>query len=62
MLIDLFPRAHARFLKLPLLGETLDGLAEWLAQQRFPPTPSRRRVRKAPVLEALPLPARVPRL
>ena len=52
MLIDLFPLAHARFLKLPLHGETLDGLAEWLAQQGFPPTPIRRRDRKAPVLEA----------
>ena len=25
MLVDLFPRAHARFLKLPLLSDHLDG-------------------------------------
>ena len=25
MLIDLFPRAHARFLKLPLLGDISTG-------------------------------------
>ena len=31
MLTDLFPQAAARFLKLPLLGDYLDGLAEWLA-------------------------------
>ena len=29
MLIHLFPRAHARFLKLPLLGGLLEGLAQW---------------------------------
>ncbi len=39
MLIDLFPRAHACFLKLPLLGDYLDGLAQWLTTQGF--TPSR---------------------
>ena len=53
MLIDLFPRAHARFLKLPLLGDHLDGLAQWLATQGFPPSRIRRRVCKAPVLEAM---------
>ena len=37
MLIDLFPRAHARFLKLPLLGGFLEGLALWLANQGFSP-------------------------
>ena len=38
MLIDLFPRAHARFLKLPLLGDYLDGLAQW-----FRPGPEQQR-------------------
>ena len=38
MLIDLFPRTPARFLKLPLLGNHLDGLAQWLAARRFPPS------------------------
>ena len=51
MLIDLFPRAHARFLKLPLLGGFLEGLAQWLAAQGFSPSPIRCRIRKAPVLE-----------
>ena len=53
MLIDLFPRDHARFLKLPLLGDYLDGLAQWLATQGFPRSQIRRRVREAPVLEAM---------
>ena len=53
MLIDLFPRAHARFLKLPLLGDHLDGLAQWLTTQGFPPSRIRRRVCKAPVLEGM---------
>ena len=53
MLIHLFPRAHARFLKLPLLGGLLEGLAQWLATQGFSPTPIRRRICKAPVLEQM---------
>lgn len=53
MLIDLFPRAHARFLALPVLGPLLDGLANWLAARGFPATAIKARVRKAPVLEAL---------
>ena len=53
MLIHLFPRAHARFLKLPLLGGLLEGLAQWLATQGFPPSPIRRRICKAPVLEQM---------
>ncbi len=53
MLIDLFPRAHARFLKLPLLGDYLDGLAQRLTTQGFTPSRIRRRVCKAPVLEAM---------
>ena len=53
MLIDLFPRAHARFLKLPLLGDYLDGLARRLTTQGFTPARIRRRVCKAPVLEAM---------
>ena len=53
MLIDLFPRAHARFLKLPLLGGFIEGLALWLANQGFSPSPIQRRISKAPVLEAM---------
>ena len=43
MLTDLFPRAAARFLKLPLLGACLDGLAGWLAARGLPPSRIRRR-------------------
>ena len=53
MLIDLFPRAHARFLTLPLLGPLLDQLARWHANRGFNDNQIRARVRKAPVLEAL---------
>ena len=53
MLIHLFPRAHARLLKLPLLGGLLEGLAQWLATQGFSPSPIRRRICKAPVLEQM---------
>jgi len=53
MLIDLFPRAHARFLALPLLGPLLDQLARWQADRGFNESQLRGRLRKAPVLEAL---------
>lgn len=53
MLTDLFPRAAARFLKLPLLGACLDGLAGWLAARGLPPSRIRRRIWKAPVLETM---------
>ena len=53
MLIKLFPRAHARFLALPLLGPLLDGFARWLSGHGFTAQAIRGRVRKAPVLEQL---------
>ena len=37
MLIDLFPRTAVRYLKLPLLGDTLDGLSRWLAARGVQP-------------------------
>jgi integrase/recombinase XerD len=52
MVIDLFPRAHARFTCLPLLGPHLDGFVEWLSAHGYPETPIQRRVRKAPLLDA----------
>ena len=51
MLIDLFPRAHARFTQLPLLGAHLDGLARWLADGGFAVQRVRVRILKAPRLE-----------
>ena len=53
MLIDLFPRTAVRYLKLPLLGDILDGLAQWLDAQGFQPARICIRIRKAPVLEAM---------
>ena len=53
MLIDLFPRAHARFLALSLLGPLLDQVAQWHAERGFNECQIRARLRKAPVLEAL---------
>ena len=53
MLIDLYPRAHARFTSLPLLGPHMEGFARWLAGRDYPRTLIRVRMRKTPVLEAL---------
>ena len=53
MLTALFPWAAARLLKLPLLGDYLDGLAEWLAARGFPPLRIRRRISKAPAREKM---------
>lgn len=53
MITDLFPRTASRYLKLPLLGDVLDGLARWLAAQGFQPARICVRIRKAPVLEAM---------
>ena len=53
MLIELFPRTHARFLALPLLGPLLDGFARRLSDHGFAAQSIRGRARKAPVLEEL---------
>ena len=53
MLIDLYPRAHARFTSLPLLGPHLEGFAGWLAGRDYPRTLIRERMRKTPLLEEL---------
>ena len=45
MLIELFPRAHARFTSLPLLGPHLEGFAAWLQTQGYHPHPIRLRIR-----------------
>ena len=52
MLIDLFPRAHARYTSLPLLGTHLEGFACWLREQGFSPATIRLRVLRARALEA----------
>ena len=52
MLIDLFPRAHARYTSLPLLSTHLEGFARWLREQGFSHATIRQRVLRARALEA----------
>ena len=37
MLRSLFPKAHHKFLSLPLLGPITDGFDDWLAASGFTP-------------------------
>lgn len=53
MLTELFPRAHARFSSLALLGPHADGFVAWLHSQGFPRLPIRQRVRELPRIEEL---------
>jgi site-specific recombinase XerD len=53
MLAEMFPRAHARFASLPLLGPCLDGFVVWLCSQGYPRLPIRLRIRETPRLDAL---------
>jgi len=45
MLSELFPRAHARFSSLPIMGPVVGGFAAWMLQHGYPPAPVRRHVR-----------------
>lgn len=53
MLAEIFPRAHARFASLRLLGPHLDGFVLWLLMQGYSGVPIRRRIAEMPRLEAL---------
>ncbi|MFQ5699947.1 MAG: site-specific integrase [Myxococcota bacterium] len=53
MLAELFPRAHARFASLPLLGPHLDGFVVWLCSRGYPRLPIRLRIREMPRVDAL---------
>ena len=53
MLAELFPRAHAHFASLRLLGPHLDGFIAWLRSQGYSDLPVRLRIREVPRLEAL---------
>ena len=53
MLIDLFPRVHARFAALPLLGPQLDRFVRWLDVLGLARISIRRRIRRTPHLETL---------
>ena len=52
MLADIFPRAHARYRGLPLLGPHLEGLVAWLEARGYARLPIRLRVRAAKPLDA----------
>ena len=62
MLAEIFPRAHARFAALPLLGPHVDGFVVWLCSQGYPLHPVRLRIREMPRLDALLRGRRVRRL
>jgi integrase/recombinase XerD len=52
MLTSLFPRAHARYASLSILGGVLDELCSWLHARGFPPHAIRRHLEAAPFLDA----------
>jgi site-specific recombinase XerD len=52
MLAEIYPRDHARFTSLPLLGPHLEGFVSWLRSQGYPCLPIRLRIRETPQLEA----------
>lgn len=53
MLAELFPRAHGRYLSLPVLGPHIEGFVVWLYGQGYPHLPVRRRVHAARRLDGL---------
>ncbi|MEP6861855.1 MAG: hypothetical protein ABJE66_14610, partial [Deltaproteobacteria bacterium] len=48
MLVELFPRIHARFSSLPLLGSHVEGFVIWLHARGHSSLPICRRMREAP--------------
>src|SRR5258708_14663613 len=52
MLAEIYPRDHARFTSLPLLGPHLEGFAVWLRSQGYPRLPIRLRIRETSRLDA----------
>ena len=51
MLSSVFPRAHARYSSLPILGASLEGLCRWLSAKGYAPDALHRRVEAARLLE-----------
>jgi|HubBroStandDraft_1064217.scaffolds.fasta_scaffold30111_3 integrase/recombinase XerD len=51
MLAEIYPRDHARFTSLPLLGPHLEGFASWLRSRGYPRLPIRLRIRETPQLD-----------
>jgi len=53
MLAQIYPRKHARFTSLPLLGPHVEGFVVWLHAKGYPWLPIRLRVRVLPRVEGL---------
>jgi len=53
MLAEIYPRAHARYQSLRVLGPHLDGFVAWLRSQGYPRLPICLRVRAARQIDAL---------
>ena len=53
MLEEIYPRYHARFSSLALLGPHVEGLVVWLRDQGYASLPIRRRVRVLPRIEQM---------
>jgi integrase/recombinase XerD len=53
MLKEIYPRDHARFLSLPLLGPHVEDFVVWLHTQGYARLPIRLRVRELPRVDAL---------
>ena len=51
MFVKMFPRAHARYESLPLLGPQVEEFVSWLFSQEYPDLPIRRRVQQLPRLD-----------
>ena len=51
MLEVLFPRAHARYTSLPIVGGSLEGLCVWLHSRGYPRYAIQRRMRAAASLD-----------
>jgi integrase/recombinase XerD len=51
MLTELFPKAHGRFLPLPVLGGVVDGFAQWLFEKGYSRSSVRQYVRCSPRLD-----------
>jgi hypothetical protein len=52
MLHSLFPRAHRRFLSLPLLGSVADGFDDWLAANGYTRVSRQNSIRMLPNVDA----------
>lgn len=53
MLAEVYPRYHARYRSLPVLGSQLEGFIHWLRAEGYPPLSIRVRVRGAKRLDAM---------